>query len=416
MRRALLGLTLAYQTAFALPQPSSWILEQQSSAPMLSWLNPELSYLDPASRDLNEIKWMFREQAPELGMPVVNKVLAALACARANHVEYNNMLTLIDYALPSSEKRLWVFDLNTKKLLFHTYVSHGINSGTRLTRYFSNQNNSKASSLGVYTAVGSYYGREGVSLRLAGLDKGFNDNAGIRYIVMHGGWYMDENFIKKYGRPGRSWGCPAVPLDLSKAIINTIKDQSLLVIYYPSDQWFLHSKFLNCSLPPVVEADSGQGAVVQTPLIQEDKRAPILFADLNKNNSREENEPIVVMDADNYQRIFHAKAPLDRMLRRQIDHQEYIALSQPEFEALLSSQQSPVDPAARTDLSIVHFVIPEVILLHGYYETQMKMVVPGKIKKVSPASNGSNLYWIEFENGTGYGIKTTKHFIRWLGL
>ena len=106
-----------------------------------------------------------------------------------------------------------------KKLLFHTYVSHGITSGTLLTNYFSNKYNSKASSIGVYKTEKAYYGREGLSLRLDGLDRSFNDNASNRSVVMHGGWYVDEHFIKKYGRPGRSWGCPALPLNFINPLL-----------------------------------------------------------------------------------------------------------------------------------------------------------------------------------------------------
>jgi hypothetical protein len=164
--------------------------------------NPVLSQIPSMNTELNQIKNMLEEKTYALNTSVINKVLTTLKCATQYNVARNNILTIIDYSLPSNEKRLWVFDLNQKKLLYNTYVSHGIRSGTLLTNYFSNKNNSKASSLGVYKTNKAYYGREGLSLRLDGLERNFNDNASIRSVVMHGGWYVEENFIKRYRRPG----------------------------------------------------------------------------------------------------------------------------------------------------------------------------------------------------------------------
>jgi hypothetical protein len=149
--------------------------------------------------ELSDINNMLQKEANTLNASVIQKVLTTLKCSLEYNVNHNNILTIIDYSLPSSEKRLWVFDLKEKKLLFHTYVSHGIKSGTLLSNYFSNKYNSKASSIGVYKTNKTYYGRDGLSLRLDGLDSGFNDNASNRYVVMHGGWYVNEPFIKKYG-------------------------------------------------------------------------------------------------------------------------------------------------------------------------------------------------------------------------
>ena len=142
--------------------------------------------------DLNELRAMLHAQAPNLSDAVINKVATALKCTTAYNVEGSNVLTVIDYSLPSNQKRLWVFDIVQKKLLFKTYESHGIKSGTLLTNNFSNKYNSKASSIGVYKTDQAYYGREGLSLRLEGLERNFNDNAMNRSIVMHGGWYLDE--------------------------------------------------------------------------------------------------------------------------------------------------------------------------------------------------------------------------------
>lgn len=149
--------------------------------------------------------------------------LITLSCAKLDTLSNNNIFTFIDYSLPANTKRIWVFDIANDKLLYNTYVSHGLGSGTIEADFFSNRYNSKASSIGVYTTKNSYYGRNGLSLQLDGLDQGFNDNASNRALVMHGGWYVTEEFIKKYGRSGRSWGCPALPKDQTQEIINTIK-------------------------------------------------------------------------------------------------------------------------------------------------------------------------------------------------
>ncbi len=179
----------------------------------------------------NQIVAMLTKQAPNLNPAVSEKVAATLQCAEKLHLAHSNMLAIIDYSRPSNEKRLWVFDMRARTLLYQTYVSHGIKSGSLQTDFFSNVNNSKASSLGVFKTEKPYYGRDGLSLRLEGLDVGFNNNAYNRYIVMHGGWYVNEDFIKKYGRAGRSWGCPAVPVSMTKSIIDSIKNNALLVVY-----------------------------------------------------------------------------------------------------------------------------------------------------------------------------------------
>jgi len=221
MRILFLLLLAIASTVNALPYHNGIGKYDIPNSHVIAQINPSLAYLNPVYARLYDIKALLQTQAPSLKPAVMNKVLASLACAQAFHINYNPILTVIDYEMPSNEKRMWIFDLTDLKLLHHTYVSHGITSGTLYTVYFSNQNNSKASSLGVYLTGPAYYGREGLSLRLKGLDNGFNDNAMRRYIVMHGGWYMDEKFIKKYGRPGRSWGCPSVPMHERKTPICT---------------------------------------------------------------------------------------------------------------------------------------------------------------------------------------------------
>lgn len=372
-------------------------------------------------QSLNDIKLMLNHEAPNLNPLVINKVLTTLRCADQYNVDHNNILTIIDYSLPSNEKRLWVFDLTAKKLLFYTYVSHGIKSGSLMTNYFSNKYNSKASSIGVYQTQQAYYGRDGLSLRLDGLDRSFNDNASNRAVVMHSGWYVEESFIKKYGRPGRSWGCPALPMENSQAIINTIKDKSLLVIYYPSDTWFAKSKFLNCDKSSFSQYENNQ--TVQIPAsAPDDHRDAILFVGSGyKGSKHAESKPVAVISADDYAQIFHRTAPLTRMLRRQIDHQEYIALSTNELSYL--AKNSVEAPGQDNGLSHIYFVIPVLkVVRGGYYETQMQIVNLGKIKEVkvngdSARENGSaTSYTVYFEGKPAVNLNASNEFIRWVGL
>ncbi|WP_242602207.1 murein L,D-transpeptidase catalytic domain family protein [Legionella nagasakiensis] len=365
---------------------------------------------------LQEIEVMLQREAVTMNQAIIDKILTTIKCAHKHDVEHNPTLTVIDYSKPSSEKRLWIFDLKEKKLLFHTYVSHGIKSGILSSNYFSNRYNSKASSIGVYKTDKAYYGRHGLSMKLAGLEKGFNDNAFNRAVVMHGGWYVDEKFVKKYGRPGRSWGCPAVPLELTKQIIDTIKDNSLFVAYYPNENWFLKSKYLNCDnyshLPKVAQLETNSIEPLEN-------RDDILFAEKNNNNKREENEPIVVMAADSYQRIFNTKVPLKRMLRRQINHTEYVALNNEEFKNIADNPER-LNSVEKDGLNEICFVIPVVKKVRGYYATEMQIVQLGKIKEVAPNTETSQQhhsnYTIHFQEHPSIRLKTTNQFIRWLGL
>ncbi|MDF2153409.1 murein L,D-transpeptidase catalytic domain family protein [Vibrio sp. CAU 1672] len=138
------------------------------------------------------------------------------------------LLTIIDYSKPSTEKRFYVVDLAEQKLIFNTYVAHGVNSGKKTATKFSNIVNSRKTSLGTFLTDTTYYGSNGYSLRLDGLTTGLNDNARERYIVVHGADYANESFIKQNGYLGRSWGCPALPEKLSRQIIDTIKGGSVI--------------------------------------------------------------------------------------------------------------------------------------------------------------------------------------------
>jgi hypothetical protein len=145
-----------------------------------------------------------------------------------------DILTLIDFSLSSNEKRLWVIDLSTNTILFHSLVAHGRNTGDEFAKRFSNSAESFKSSLGFYSTGEIYHGKHGKSLKLDGLEKGINDNARNRGIVMHAADYVSDFFIKENKRLGRSQGCPALPAEFTEKIINTIKGKSCLYIYFPT--------------------------------------------------------------------------------------------------------------------------------------------------------------------------------------
>lgn len=145
-----------------------------------------------------------------------------------------DILTIVDYSLSSNENRLWVIDLKKNSIIFQSLVAHGRNSGNEFAATFSNKPESYKSSLGFYLTGETYFGKHGYSLRLDGLDKGVNNNARDRAIVVHGADYVSESFIKQNGRLGRSLGCLALSQELTKEVIDTIKNKSCLFVYYPS--------------------------------------------------------------------------------------------------------------------------------------------------------------------------------------
>lgn len=159
-------------------------------------------------------------------------------------VEMGTPLSVIDFSLPSSKERLWIFDIEEGKLLHHSLVSHGRNSGDLMAKKFSNVNSSFMSSLGFYVTGETYHGKHGYSLRLDGVEEGFNDLARERAIVIHGADYANKEFVKNTGRLGRSLGCPALPMDIYKEIINTIKDGSCLFIYGKDPEYLNKSSLI----------------------------------------------------------------------------------------------------------------------------------------------------------------------------
>jgi hypothetical protein len=201
------------------------------------------SFAKPAF-DLNaEVKHL-SQKAPALNIKVLKLALTAYQKANIKGAVKKPVLTVIDYSLPSSKQRMWVFDVRKEKLLYNTYVAHGKNSGMDTPHHFSNQPRSLETSLGTFVTRDTYMGSKGYSLNLQGLEKGFNDNALSRRVVIHGAWYVEPGFIKKAGRAGRSWGCPSIAKTLAKPVINTIKGGSVVFAYYPDRNYLSHSGYL----------------------------------------------------------------------------------------------------------------------------------------------------------------------------
>jgi hypothetical protein len=177
---------------------------------------------------------------------VLNMALGAVSCATASgDIQAPSTLTLIDYSLPSTEPRLWVFDLATGEVLFKELVAHGKNSGENMPTRFSNEMNSRTSSLGLFVTGDAYIGSNGYSLRLEGLDVGFNDHALERAIVIHGAAYVDPQLAASQGRIGRSWGCPALRPAVAASVIDRIRGGGVVFSYYPDQDWLTQSRFLH---------------------------------------------------------------------------------------------------------------------------------------------------------------------------
>ncbi|MDP3561274.1 MAG: murein L,D-transpeptidase catalytic domain family protein [Legionellaceae bacterium] len=193
--------------------------------------------------DVNTEANHLSQKAPLLNRNVLKLALAAYNRAAAKGAVHKPILTVIDYSLPSSKQRMWIFDVNRERLLYNTYVAHGKNSGMDVPHHFSNQTSSKESSLGTYVTRDTYMGSKGISLNLQGLEKGFNDNAYNRRVVMHGAWYVEPSFIRQSGRAGRSWGCPSIAQSLAKPVINTLKGGSVVFAYYPDRNYLSHTNF-----------------------------------------------------------------------------------------------------------------------------------------------------------------------------
>ncbi len=212
--------------------PFSWIFTPNNPETFgsVQWIQKETAIL--------------KSQANNISNHVLYLSLRAYVNARKHGYDNKQLLTVIDYSKPSNKRRLWVFDMKNHRTLFNTWVSHGKNSGNITATSFSNNPGSLKSSIGVFITASPYIGGNGYSLRLNGLEHGINNNAYRRDIVIHGARYVSSDTIKRNGQAGRSWGCPAVSLELATPIINTIKDNTVVFAYYPDPKWLLHSRFL----------------------------------------------------------------------------------------------------------------------------------------------------------------------------
>jgi hypothetical protein len=164
---------------------------------------------------------------------------------RKNLIRNTDYLTICDFSQSSKQKRLYLIDITESKLILNTYVAHGRKSGGEYATRFSNRPSSQQSSLGFYVTQTTYNGEHGLSLKINGVDAGYNDKASRRHIVIHGADYIDENWLHRSNYMGRSYGCPAVPQNESATIINTIKNGTCLFIYHPNKNYLLRSKILN---------------------------------------------------------------------------------------------------------------------------------------------------------------------------
>ena len=215
--------------------PFSWLFSRYNSEQFgtSAWIQKQINILQEGEGG-----------AEKIDSNVLRLSLIAYVNAQKKGLADKQLLTVIDYSKPSTEKRLWVFNIKNGKTLFNTWVSHGKNSGQTIPTSFSNSPGSLKSSIGVFVTDESYIGDKGYALRLRGLEQGINNNAYRRDIVIHGAWYVSPDTIRKYGQIGRSWGCPAVPENEIKPLIDTIKEDSVVFAFYPDENWLKRSTFL----------------------------------------------------------------------------------------------------------------------------------------------------------------------------
>lgn len=197
---------------------------------LLLSLAASAAFASPAST--TAVPAVLAQGAEGLSPKVLAMALNAVSSAQDRGIAgKSDLLTVIDYSLPSTQPRLWVLDLSRGKVLFHELVAHGAGSGAKFATQFSNVDESRQTSLGLFVTGGTYEGGNGYSLKLRGLDEGINDRAEERHIVMHGAWYVSADHARQYGMLGRSWGCPALPQADAKPVIDTIKGGSFVFAY-----------------------------------------------------------------------------------------------------------------------------------------------------------------------------------------
>lgn len=192
--------------------------------------------------------------APELNPQALQSALNAMQCAVNSGATQAEHLAVIDYSQPSTARRLWIFDLHKKSLVLRDLVAHGQKSGENFATQFSNRVGSYQSSLGLFRTQESYEGSHGYSLRMDGLEPGFNDRARDRDIVIHAADYVNPLWSERQGRIGRSLGCPAVRPQVARQVIDKLKDGQFMFSWYPDQHWLKSSAYLNCRPHPVTAA------------------------------------------------------------------------------------------------------------------------------------------------------------------
>ncbi len=189
--------------------------------------------------DMNLKDSGLNEQALEYGLIGYHRLL------KKKILHKIDVLSICDFSQPSSAKRLYIIDVRNRRLIYRTYVAHGMSSGADYANSFSNTPDSYKSSLGFYVTRNTYYGENGLSLRIDGMDRGFNTMARERSIVIHGASYVSERILHKYGVMGTTFGCPAIPEEMTTQIIPVLKNGSCFFIFYPSDRYLSQSTVLN---------------------------------------------------------------------------------------------------------------------------------------------------------------------------
>jgi hypothetical protein len=196
--------------------------------------------------------------APEANTKVLALAMQARSCAAAQLGQAPApRLAVIDYSRPSTSPRLWVFDLEQNKLLFRELVAHGQGTGENMAVHFSNKDGSHQSSIGLFRTADTYTGHNGYSLRMQGLEPGFNDAAMARAIVIHGAPYVNAKMAQQKGRLGRSWGCPALRPEIAKQVIDSLKNGQMIFSYYPDSNWLAKSPFINCKSKGMLAKNTG---------------------------------------------------------------------------------------------------------------------------------------------------------------
>lgn len=214
------------------------LYSNKENFPKISDTNASKEVLDSNPSSDSNIEIIYNNlQANQNDLPKLESFKEALIgfyALKNKGLIQKDILTLVDFSLSSNAKRLWVIDLSTNTILYNSLVAHGRNTGDEYAKSFSNTNSSFKSSLGFYVTGETYNGKHGMSLKLDGIEKGINDNARMRGVVIHAANYVSNSFIKYNNRLGRSLGCPAIPEESLKGIVNTIKNKSCLFIYHPS--------------------------------------------------------------------------------------------------------------------------------------------------------------------------------------